>query len=125
MKFEVHKAAAEEYLRIAEDADKRRTAEKEETKKTALMVVAAQNYFYSAVNCIEAVFAAKLKSHSFSHDNRMRKLIDNTVLFSKEIVELYDLVDRDQRNKVTYRGENSRKYENIKKLANLLIKHNE
>lgn len=122
MKSEVHKAAVEEYFRIAEDVDKKHAAEKEESNKTALMVVAAQNYFYAAVNCIEAVFASKLKTHSFSHDDRMRKIIENRVLFSKEITELYDLVDRDQRNKVTYRGENGKKYENIKKLANLLIK---
>ena len=121
MKSEVHKAAAEEYFRIAEEADKRHTAEKEEAKKTAFMVVAAQNYFYAAVNCIEAVFASKLKVHSFSHDDRMRKIIENRALFSKEMTELYDLVDRDQRNKVTYRGENGKKYESIKKLANLMI----
>lgn len=121
MKSEVHKTAAEEYFRIAEDADSRRSKEKEDVKKTALMVVAAQNYFYSAVNCIEAVFAGKLAAHSFSHENRMNKMIENRALFSKEIIELYDVVDRDQRNKVTYRGENGAKYQNIRKLAKLLI----
>ncbi|MCX6706974.1 MAG: hypothetical protein NT001_02430, partial [Candidatus Woesearchaeota archaeon] len=81
----------------------------------------AQNYFYSAVNCIEAVFAVKLKAHSFSHENRMNRIMENRALFSKEIVELYEIVDRDQRNKVTYRGENGSKYQNIKRLAKILI----
>ncbi len=121
MKFEVHKAAAEEYFKVAEPFDKRYAVEKDEIKKISLRIVAAQNYFYSAVNAIEAVFDRKLTLHSFSHENRMRNMLDHRNIFSKEIIELYELVDRNQRNKVTYRGENGRKYANIKKLAKLLI----
>ena len=68
---------------------------------------------------IEAVFARK-GTHSFSHENRMRNLLTMPNLFREKIVELYELVDRDQRNKVAYRGENSEKYENIKKLAKMV-----
>lgn len=121
MRFEIHKTTAEEYFRTAEEKDGLFSKEKDEIKKTALRVVAAQNYFYSAVNCIEAIFAKKLEFHSFSHENRMNKIIENKNLFSEEIIVLYEMVDRDQRNKVTYRGENGEKYKNIKKLAKLLI----
>lgn len=95
MKFEIHKAAAEEYFRTAEEFDKRHAAEKEGTRKTALRIVAAQNYFYSAVNVIEALFAKKLELHSFSHENRMRNVIENRNLFMPETIELYEVVDRD------------------------------
>lgn len=125
MKFEVHKAAGEEYFTIAEELDKRYTLEKEEVKRVALRVVAAQNYFYAAVNFIEAVFAKKLEKHSFNHENRMRTLLENKQLFDMGIVRLYELVDRDQRNKVTYRGENGEKYQNIKKLAQMLKRYYE
>ncbi|MBS3122277.1 hypothetical protein J4434_05345 [Candidatus Woesearchaeota archaeon] len=121
MKFEVHKTSAEEYFKIAEEEDNKLNVEKDEVKKIAFRVVAAQNYFYSIVNLIEAAFAKKLAYHSFSHENRMNKLIETKPLFSNEIVRLYELVDRDQRNKVTYRGENGEKYKNIKRLAKMLM----
>ena len=120
MKFDVHKTAAEVYFMIAEEQDTLYTSEKDDTKKIALRIVAAQNYFYAAVNFIEAVFAKKLEKHSFNHENRMRTLLENRNLLSEDIIRLYELVDRDQRNKVTYRGENGEKYKNIKKLAQLL-----
>ena len=120
MRFETHKAAAEEYLKIAEALDLQKNKENDDDRNTALRIVAAQNYFYAAVNCVEAVFAKKLSVHSFSHENRMNRMIENNKLFTKEILDLYELVDRDQRNKVTYRGENGEKYKNIKKLAILL-----
>ena len=50
----------------------------------------------------------------------MNKILENKSFFSYEVIQLYELVDRDQRNKVTYRGENGEKYKNIKKLAKLL-----
>ena len=120
MKSETHKAAAIEYLKIAETLDIKKDQEKDEDRKIALRIVAAQNYFYAAVNCVEAVFAQKLSVHSFSHENRMNRMIENNKLFTKEILDLYELVDRDQRNRVTYRGENGEKYKNIKKLSILL-----
>lgn len=121
MKFEVHKASSEEYFKIAEEEDSKLNVEKDEIKRIAFRVVAAQNYFYAAVNLIEAAFAKKLGYHSFSHENRMNKLIESRNIFSNEIIKLYELVDRDQRNKVTYRGENGEKYRNIKQLAKMLM----
>ena len=121
MKYEIHKTAAEEYLAVADEYYHKLSMEKDETKKTALRVVAAQNYFYCTVNVIEAIFAKKQNYHSYSHENRMNKILENQFLFTQEIVKLYDLVDRDLRNKVAYRGENGQKYKDIRALAKLLM----
>jgi len=123
MKYEIHYKAAEEHMRIAEESDKKLKQEKDKDKRTALMMVAAQNYFYSAVNAIEAVFAKKLNEHSYSHENRFRKFIENSNLFKKEVVELFPLIDRDKRNKIAYRGKNGRNYKELKELAMLLGKN--
>lgn len=112
--------AAEEYFTAAEEFDRKFQAEKDSARKTALMVVAAQNYFYCSVNFIEAVFALKLEEHSFNHENRMRKILEHQNLFSEKAIKLYALVDRSLRNKVTYRGENGEKYKTIKELARLM-----
>ena len=37
-------------------------------------------------------------------------------IFSDEIFDLFKKVDRDERNKVAYRGENGQMYEDIKRL---------
>ncbi|MBI5880505.1 hypothetical protein HZB90_00070 [archaeon] len=124
MNAKLHLLAAGYYYVAAEEHDKKHLAEKDAEKKTALMIVAAQNYFYSAINAIEALLAKK-ELHSFNHENRARKVLENRELFSDELIELFDLVDRDQRNKVTYRGEDGQKYLNIKKLAGMLRKHDE
>ena len=121
MEEKVHLLAAKLYLEIAEAKNKEYESEQELIKRIALRVVSAQNYFYAAINWIEAVFAGS-EEHSFNHENRMSKLWEHRSLFEEEIISIYQLVERDQRNKVTYRGENGPKYENIKKLARLLEK---
>ncbi len=118
----IHTQAAKEHLAIAERLDAQNAEEKDTNKKIALRTVAAQNYFYSSVNAIESIFAKKLEQHSFNHENRMRKMVENPTLFSQEVLTLYELVDRDLRNKVAYKGENGQKYESVKKLAKLLVK---
>ncbi len=120
MNGKIHYTAAKTHFDIAKEFDTKYFAEKDEETKIGLRTVAAQNYFYAAVNAIERMFAEKLEQHSFNHENRMRKLLENPTLFSKEIITLYELVDRDLRNKVAYRGENGKKYEAVKKLATLL-----
>lgn len=118
----IHTQAAKEHFAIAERLDTQNTEEKDANKKIALRTVAAQNYFYASVNSIEAIFAKKLEQHSFNHENRMRKMVENISLFSQEILALYEIVDRDLRNKVAYKGENGQKYETVKKLAKLLVR---
>ena len=109
MEEKIHNLTAEYYFEAAEEFDKKFLEEKESERKTALMITAAQNYFYCAVNLIEGIFAAKLEEHSFNHENRMRKILEQRGLFSEKIIKLYELVDRNFRNKVTYRGENGKK----------------
>lgn len=121
MEEAVHREAAKLYFAVAEEQDKKFDEEKENNKKTAAMIVAAQNYFYSAVNVIEAVLCREKKEHSFSHENRSWKIKENRTVFSEEILELYEVVDRDVRNKVAYRGKNGALYKKIKKLAQLLM----
>lgn len=122
MNENIHKGVAKAHFEIAEEYDKKFEEEANEEKKKINRIVAAQNYFYSAINAIEAVFAREIKQHSFNHENRYRKFVENQKLFSDEISTLFIKVDRDERNKVAYRGENGQMYENIKKLAQLLVK---
>lgn len=119
MEEKIHLWAAKIYFEIAEKAHTDYEKEPDADKKVALRVVAAQNYFYAAVNWIESIFA-KNKEHSFNHENRMSKILENRPLFSEEAISLYTEIERSQRNRVTYRGENGPKYDNIKKLAALL-----
>ncbi len=119
MEEKIHLWAARFYFEIAEKAHRDYQQEQDSDKKVAWRAVAAQNYFYAAVNWIESVFARN-KEHSFSHENRMSKILENRPWFSEEVIGPYTEVERSQRNRVTYRGENGQKYENIKKLAVLL-----
>lgn len=117
MKYEIHIASAKEHLKVANEYDEKYKKEESPVIKTAFRIVAAQNYFYAAINAIEAVFAKEKGEHSFSHENRLRKLLEYKGLFSKELLMLYNEVDRADRNKVAYRGENGQRYLNIKSLA--------
>ena len=92
------------YFDIAEKADTDYQNEKDNDKRTALRVVAAQNYFYAAINAIEAVFA-RFEEHSYNHENRMSKIWERRSLFSEEVVQLYITIERDQRNKINYPGQ--------------------
>jgi len=120
MKEKIHIESSKVHFEIAEERNEIHKQEKDADKKIALRTVAAQNYFYAIVNAIEAVFARN-GIHSFNHESRSRNIIAKPELFTEETVQLFDLVDRDQRNKVAYRGENSEKYQNIRKLAKKLM----
>ncbi len=119
MKKEIHILIAKTHFRLAEEVHKE-YEQAEEDNRTAFRCVAAQNYFYSAINIMEAILAEK-ELHSFSHENRARKLLENSELFSDEIIELFDQVDRNIRNKVAYRGENGEKYKLLRRFAALMI----
>lgn len=120
MNATIHRIAAKTHFDIAETSHQQYNAEQGADKKIALRTVAAQNYFYAAINAIECIFAEKVEQHSFNHENRLRKLVENSSFFSRDAILLYEQVDRDIRNKVAYRGENGKKYEAVKKLATLL-----
>jgi len=123
MEEDIHLITAKLHFEIAEDLDKEYNDEKDPNKKVACRIVAAQNYFYSLINMVETILAKNLEKHSFNHENRMRNMIEHRNLFTDEIIELYEQVDRNFRNRVAYRGENGKKYESIKRLAKLLIEY--
>lgn len=117
MEFKVHQLSTKEHFEIAKKYDKKYSEEKDSDKKKAFRIVAAQNFFYAIVNSIEGVFAKEKGEHSFNHENRYRKFMEYRSFFDDDVAELYPLVDRNERNKVAYRGENGKMYDNIKKLA--------
>ena len=123
MKSDEHKAIAQLYFEVAKSKDKEYEIEADPVKKKALMVVAAQNYFYGAINVIDFIFAGiKTPVHPFNHENRMRSLLEFRLEFNDRLIELFDKVDRDTRNKVAYRGENGKHYKLVKELANEAMK---
>ncbi len=88
MEEKVHLLVAKLHFEIAEAKNSEYEQEKEQDKHTALRVVAAQNYFYSAINIIESIFA-KQEEHSFNHENRMSKIHEKRNFFSEDIINLY------------------------------------
>lgn len=124
MKAEEHKEIAQTYFDIAESKNKEYEIEADPVKKKALMIVAAQNYFYGGISVIEFILASiKTPVHPFSHEDRMRKVMEFRAEFKNDkLVELFDDVDRDIRNKVAYRGENGEHYKLVKEFANEAMK---
>ncbi|MFH1637350.1 MAG: hypothetical protein ABIB71_02920 [Candidatus Woesearchaeota archaeon] len=120
MDRETHILIAKAHFEIAEKEHKKHESA-EGKPKIAVRCVAAQNYFYSAISFIEAKLAEK-ELHSFSHENRARKVLENNELFSEDAVRLFDQIDRNIRNKVAYRGENGKKYKLIREFASLMVK---
>jgi len=117
MNFKIHSIAAKKHLEIAENFNTEYEKEKDTDTKIALRIIAAQNYFYAGINAIEAVLAREKAEHSFNHENRLRKVLENSNLFDEDILNLYPLIDRNERNAVAYRGEDGKKYQNIKEFA--------
>jgi succinate dehydrogenase flavin-adding protein (antitoxin of CptAB toxin-antitoxin module) len=115
----IHKEAAKIHFRIAKEEYEKFLEEKDKDMKKAIMIVAAQNYFYCSINIIEFIFAKEKKEHSFNHENRFRKLKENYNFFSEDFITLFDEVDRDLRNKVAYRAENGEKFKKLRKLAEI------
>ncbi len=66
MEEKVHLLAAKLYFEVAEAKNKEYESEQEQIKCIALRVVAAQNYFYAAINWIGAVFA-QLLNEKYDH----------------------------------------------------------
>jgi len=123
MNENVHRLAAERHFEMASKCDEDFNKEKAKDTKTALMVAAAQNFFYAATNAIEAVLARK-NLHSFNHEDRLNKMLENADLFDDNIIRSYmDLISfgESYRAKVAYRGENGEKYKKLKQIASLLL----
>ncbi len=120
MKQEIHLIASKEHFKIATEYNNKMNTEQSINKKTALMTVAAQNYFYAGVNAIEALLAA-VAVHSFNHNNRNRNIAEHPNIFDTETYKLYNEIDRNIRNKVAYRGRNGKMYAKVKLFATKLM----
>lgn len=95
-----------EHLKVAEDFWKAAQA-------STQMQVQVQNYFYSAINYIEAVLAKK-NIHSFSHEDRAHKIIESDL--SNEYFNKYqELVTA--RNLAGYVGKNGGRLAKIREIA--------
>ncbi|HII15900.1 MAG TPA: hypothetical protein HA362_06325 [Nanoarchaeota archaeon] len=116
MDKKIHILIAKAHLGIAEEMHGKFKQEKDNDAKVAFRTVAAQNYFYAGISLLEAKLAES-ELHSYSHENRARLVIENARMFSKEVRELFDLVDRNLRNAVAYRAQNGKKYETLRRFA--------
>ncbi|MDD4877555.1 MAG: hypothetical protein PHO02_00790 [Candidatus Nanoarchaeia archaeon] len=112
----IHLLVAKAHLGIAEEMHEKLKQEKDNDAKVAFRTAAAQNYFYAGISFMEAKLAES-NLHSYSHENRARLAVENASKFSKELRELFDLVDRNLRNAVAYRAQNGKKYEMLRKFA--------
>jgi len=101
----LHLLIAKTHFGIAEDMHIKFKQENGNDEKIAYRTVAAQNYFYAGISLLEARLAEN-ENHSYSHENRARLVIENAGMFSKELRELFDIVDRNLRNAVAYRAQN-------------------
>jgi hypothetical protein len=120
MDKKIHILIAKAHFAIAEDMHAKFKQEKDDDAKVAYRTVAAQNYFYAGISLLEARLAEN-ELHSYSHENRARLIIENAGMFSRELRELFDLVDRNLRNAVAYRAQNGKKYEMLRKFALLAL----
>jgi len=124
MKESVHRIAALKHFEIANRLDSDFEKEKNADTRTALMITAAQNFFYASTNAIESTLAKK-NIHSFNHEDRLNKMLEHSELFDEEIIRsCMEPISHGEsyRSKVAYRGENGEKYKKLKQIAMLLVK---
>ncbi len=120
MKAEQHKTASEKHYEIAVNIDKEFKNEADKDKRLSLMTVAAQNYFYAAINAVEYVFAKMKNSlHSGNHENRTSNIYTNIKEFKNSEMFFEYKKMQETRGMVTYRAVNGEKYKIIKIFAKI------
>ena len=116
--------ASKTYYKIANEIEAEMDAEQDVNKKKELRKVAAQNYFYSAMEAIEwKLKQAGIDLYSInSHEQRLNAVRKNSSQF-KELASLglkfEIMINYDYRRKVAYKGENGNKFLILKELAEL------
>lgn len=113
------------HLEFARATDEKLKAQTDPDSRTAHISVAGQNFFYAAINFIEARLAS-VGAHSSDHDDRLVLMLKNHTMFSDSVISKYKLCvgsETRYRGKVTYRGENGNKYLKLKELAEELGKN--
>lgn len=124
MRENAHALAPKLHVEFARTIDGELKTQTEPDSRTAHISVAGQNFFYAAINFIEARLAW-VGTHSSDRDNRLFLMLKNHAMFSDGIISKYKLCTGQEtryRGKVTYRGENGNKYLKLKELAEELGK---
>ena len=116
--------ASKTYFKYAQEAEELMKKEKDDQKKKEYRKVAAQNYFYSAIEAVEWILKKSgIDLYSInSHKERLDIMRKNSSQFKDPaalILKFEILIGYDYRRKVTYKGENSSKFRLIKELAQI------
>lgn len=120
--------ASKTYFRLAQETEELMNLEPDQNKKKELRKVAAQNYFYSAIEAVESILKkAGIDLYSInSHQERLETIKKNYQQFKnpQELILKFEImINYDYRRKVAYKGENGNKFLLVKELA--LICQNE
>ncbi len=115
--------ASKEFFQIATAMEERMNKEPDAEKKTALRMVAAQCYFYAAVEAIESVLGdagVTVKDHR----DRIRKIEQNYRLFKNpnDLLTKHKIITQEglnYRRRVAYRGENGNKFITLKEFGEI------
>ena len=114
--------ASKTYYRIAENIEAEMNNEQDANRKKELRKVAAQNYFYSAMEAIEwKLKRAGIDLYSInSHEQRLNAVRKNSSQFKEPaslVLKFEIMINYDYRRKVAYKGENGNKFLILKELA--------
>ncbi len=116
--------ASTTYFRFAQEAEESMNKEPDSLKKKEYRKVAAQNYFYSAMEAIESVLKKSgIDLYSINnHEDRLHLLKKNSSLFKDPInvvLKFEIMINYDYRRKVAYKGENGNRFIIVKEFAQL------
>lgn len=112
------------YFRFAQEAEESMNKEVDLLQKKEYRKVAAQNYFYSAMEAIESVLKKSgIDLYSINnHEERLHLVKKNSSLFKDPIniiLKFEIMINYDYRRKVAYKGENGNKFITVKEFAQL------
>lgn len=115
--------ASKEFFQVAKAMEERLNKESDTEKKAALRMVAAQCYFYAAVEAIESILqdAGIIVE---DHRDRIRKIEQNYRLFKapNDLLTKHKIITQEglnYRRRVAYRGENGNKFIALKEFGEI------
>lgn len=116
--------ASKTYFRLAEETEELMNQETDKQKEKEFRKVAAQNYFYSAIEAVEFILKrAGIDLYSINnHQERLNIIKKNGNQFkepSSLILKFEIMINYDYRRKVAYKGENGNKFMLVKELAQI------
>ena len=115
--------ASKEFFQVATATEERMNKEPNTEKKTALRMVAAQCYFYAAVEAIESILG-NAGIIVENHQDRIRKIEQNYRLFKNpnDLLTKHKIITQEGLNylrRVAYRGENGNKFIALKEFGEI------